>query len=179
MEFEPEHAHHLLEICREYNGSLFPKYFVDKWKVKTKKMEAKVQYLSFRRAHPAPGRPVPVHTLPCTEKYALISAENGHTGYVLENDGNVFYIVTKLYYDETTPISITNPSVNIQSDTPVKLHEEKRHTHPKIHPSVIHNKGITIKDELPDDQLRLRTSKKRNDSRNLEPDETVEPTKDE
>ena len=90
-----------------------PLQFVDRIMLTNDRPNRQLQYIRLRRV--AAGmtlKPIPAEIIRCSEKYAIIDAADGVSGYLLQKDKSfesvadiaVFYIVAKFQYGErTTP----------------------------------------------------------------------------
>lgn len=114
MVFEEEETLNLLRLCRNYRSKWSPLYYVNLWTLRSFEPQIETQYIRIRRLGLVP-KPIKTDLIRCSEKFALIAAGDGFTGYILKIDKanqntsrTIFNIDGKFLYKER-PAHVTPP----------------------------------------------------------------------
>ena len=105
--FEHRHFENLQNICKQYRSKWLLHTYLDELKASEMQPEVDKGFIDFRWVEPIyrPRRPVRIEVLRCSNKYAIISADDGSSGYLLETEAEstIFNIFSKFQYTEQAP----------------------------------------------------------------------------
>jgi len=85
LTFPRQETNNLISLCQQYRSKWTPQHYVNRWNLRSHEPTVEENYIRFQRLAVA-RRPIRIIMIRCHEKFAIIEAGDGQSGYILIRD---------------------------------------------------------------------------------------------